>query len=240
MAKRVLVIIPAYNEEATIASVVTSLHDLVPDFDIVVIDDGSTDETAKVVRGLQGVELVRLPYNLGIGSAVQTGFKFALRHGYDVAIQCDADGQHPVAQMKSLVDRLERGDADMVIGSRYVSDSSYVPSWSRRLGKSLLSRLVNVAIGGGITDTTSGFRAVNRRALRVLAKHYPDDYPEAEALVILHRSGLRAVEVPVEMQPRQGGTSSIKPIHAAYYMVKVAMAICIDRVRRFTHVSGEP
>ncbi|MBX7258835.1 MAG: glycosyltransferase family 2 protein, partial [Candidatus Hydrogenedentes bacterium] len=133
MAKRVLVIIPAYNEEATIASVVTSLHDLVPDFDIVVIDDGSTDETAKVVRGLQGVELVRLPYNLGIGSAVQTGFKFALRHGYDVAIQCDADGQHPVAQMKSLVDRLERGDADMVIGSRYVSDSSYVPSWSRRL-----------------------------------------------------------------------------------------------------------
>lgn len=240
MAKRVLVIIPAYNEQETIASVVSSLRAHVPDYDLVVIDDGSTDDTAKTVRGLPGVELVRLSYNLGIGNAVQTGFKYALRHGYDIAIQCDADGQHPVSQMKSLVDRLEQGDADMVIGSRYVAHSAYVPSMSRRIGKSLLSRLVNFAIGGGITDTTSGFRAVNRRALRVLARHYPDDYPEAEALVILHRSGLRAVEIPVEMQPRQGGVSSIRPVHAAYYMVKVAMAICIDRVRRFTHVTGEP
>ncbi|MFA6243280.1 MAG: glycosyltransferase family 2 protein [Candidatus Hydrogenedentales bacterium] len=240
MTKRVLVIIPAYNEEETIASVVASLREHAPDFDILVIDDGSTDDTAKVVRELGGVELVRLPFNLGIGSAVQTGFKYALRQGYDVAVQCDADGQHPVAQLKSLVDHLEKGGADMVIGSRYVSPTAYVPSWSRRVGKSLLSRLVNIAIGGGITDTTSGFRALNRRALRVLAKHYPDDYPEAEALVILHRSGLRAVEIPVDMQPRQGGSSSIKPVHAAYYMVKVAMAICIDRVRRFTHISGEP
>ena len=238
MAKT-LVIIPAYNEEETIASVIDSLHRAVPSYDILVIDDGSRDATAKIVRGLDDVELVSLPYNLGIGAAMQTGFKYAYRNGYDTAIQCDADGQHPPHEIERLVSRLDLGDCDLVVGSRYVADSEYTPTFSRRVGKSLLSRWVDAVIGGGITDTTSGFRAVNRRAMRMFCDHYPEDYPEAEALVIMHKSGLRAVEVPVHMSPRQGGSTSIRPRHAIYYMVKVGLAIFIDAFKRFTHAPGE-
>ena len=236
---KTLVIIPAYNEEETIASVISALHCAVPGYDIVVIDDGSHDRTANIVRKLDRVELVSMPYNVGIGAAMQTGFKYAYRKGYDIAIQCDADGQHPPDQIERLVERLERGDADLVVGSRYVADSEYTPSFSRRLGKSLLSRWVDAVIGGGITDTTSGFRAVNRRAIKMFCRHYPEDYPEAEALVIVHKSGLHAVEVPVDMNPRQGGSTSIRPRHAVYYMVKVGLAIFIDAFKRFTHAPGE-
>ncbi|GMV94332.1 MAG: glycosyl transferase family 2 [Candidatus Hydrogenedentota bacterium] len=238
---RVLVIIPAYNEEETIGDVVAALRTHSPDYDVLVIDDGSHDRTAERVRATGHAALVRLPYNLGIGGAMQTGFKFAIRHGYDIAIQCDADGQHPVEQIPSLVERLSQNDADVVIGSRYVADSGYTPSLSRRIGKSILSRLVDALIGGGITDTTSGFRAMNRRALEVFADRYPDDYPEAEALVILHMCGLRAVEIPVTMHPRKGGVTSIKPPHAAYYMVKVGLAIFVDLFRTTKRTtSGEP
>jgi len=236
---KTLVIIPAYNEEETIASVIAALHEAVPGFDILVVDDGSLDRTASIVRRQDNVELVRMPYNVGIGAAMQTGFKYAYRNGYDVAIQCDADGQHPADQIERLVTRLQQGDADLVVGSRYVADSEYTPSFSRRVGKSLLSRWVDAVIGGGITDTTSGFRAVNRRALEMFCRHYPEDYPEAEALVIMHKSGLRAVEVPVHMNPRQGGATSIRPRHAAYYMVKVGLAIFIDAFKRFTHAPEE-
>jgi glycosyltransferase involved in cell wall biosynthesis len=236
---KTIVIIPAYNEQATIASVIASLRNAVPGFDIVVINDGSHDDTARIVNKIDGVELVNMPYNVGIGAAMQTGFKYAYRNGYDIAIQCDADGQHPADQIERLVNRLERGDADLVVGSRYVADSEYTPSFSRRVGKSLLSRWVDAVIGGGITDTTSGFRAVNRRAMKMFCGHYPEDYPEAEALVIMHKSGLRAVEVPVHMNPRQGGATSIRPRHAAYYMVKVGLAIFIDAFKRFTHAPEE-
>lgn len=236
---KTLVIIPAYNEEETIASVIAALHEAVPGFDVLVVDDGSHDRTASIVRRQAGVELVRMPYNVGIGAAMQTGFKYAYRNGYDVAIQCDADGQHPADQIERLVTRLQQGDADLVVGSRYVADSEYTPSFSRRVGKSLLSRWVDAVIGGGITDTTSGFRAVNRRALEMFCRHYPEDYPEAEALVIMHKSGLRAVEVPVHMNPRQGGATSIRPRHAAYYMVKVGLAIFINAFKRFTRAPEE-
>ena len=236
---RVLVIIPAYNEEETIGGVIAALKTHVPDYDIVVVDDGSLDKTARVVKAYPPVALVRLPYNLGIGGAMQTGFKFALRNGYDIAVQCDADGQHPVDQLPLLVERLCKEDTDMVIGSRYVADSEYAPSFCRRVGKSVLSRLVNLLIGGGITDTTSGFRAVNRKALQVFARRYPDDYPEAEALVILHMAGLRAVEIPVHMLPRQGGVTSIRAPHAVYYMVKVGLAILVDLFRSSTGTMGE-
>lgn len=237
---RVLVIIPAYNEEETIGDVIAALHDRMPDYDVLVIDDGSTDRTAQTVRSLSHVRLVRLPYNLGIGGAMQTGFKYAKRYDYDVAVQCDADGQHPVEQIPLLVERLSKGDADLVIGSRYVADTTYTPSFSRRVGKSILSRLVDALIGGGITDTTSGFRAANRKALDVFAERYPDDYPEAEALVILHMMGLKAVEVPVSMHPRKGGVTSIKPPHAVYYMVKVGLAIFVDLFRKHSQATGEP
>lgn len=231
---RVLVIIPAFNEAQTIAHVVASLKEHAPDCDVLVVDDGSTDNTAAVVEGLEGVILVQLPFNLGIGAAMQTGFRYALRHGYDVAVQCDGDGQHPVARIGDLVRHVEQGDADLIIGSRYVADTGYVPSAGRRLGKSILSRLVNAIVGGGITDTTSGFRATNRRVISVFARHYPEDYPEPESLVILHKYGLTVAEMPVEMHPRQGGATSIDPKNAAYYMIKVGLAILIDVFRKFS------
>jgi len=231
---RVLVILPAYNEAATIGGVIALLRREVPDYGIVVIDDGSQDATAEVVRGFADVHLVQLPYNLGIGGAMQTGYKYALRNGYDIAVQCDSDGQHPADRIKDLVAHVENGDADLIIGSRYVSDSAYTPSVTRRVGKAILSRLVDAIVGAGITDTTSGFRAANRKVISIFAEQYPEDYPEAEALVILHKHGLKAAEVAVEMLPRQGGRTSIRPPHALYYMVKVALAIFIDLFRKFS------
>jgi glycosyltransferase involved in cell wall biosynthesis len=230
---RVLVIIPAYNEEATILSVIDDIRRANPECDVLVVDDGSTDQTAALVQGQGRAELLVLPFNLGIGGGMQTGYKYASRNGYDIAIQCDADGQHPADQISRLVARIEDGTADVVIGSRYVADSAYQPSLLRRIGKSLLSRWINLFIGGGITDTTSGFRAMNHKAIAVVAGNYPEDYPEPEALVILHKHGLRAVEIPVEMRPRQGGVTSIRPHGAAYYMVKVGLAVLIDIFRRY-------
>lgn len=231
---RVAIIIPALNEAQTIGAVLEELHRHVPEYDVVVVDDGSADNTADVVAKLDGVTLIRMPYNVGIGAAMQTGFKYAVREGYDIVVQCDADGQHPADRVRSLVERIEDGTADLVIGSRYVADSEYRPTLGRRIGKSLLSRLVDAVVGGGITDTTSGFRAANRKAFSMFARDYPDDYPEAEALVILHKAGLKAAEIPVEMSRRQGGQTSIRPPHAMYYMVKVGLAIFVDVFRKFT------
>ncbi len=230
---RVLVILPAYNEEESIATVLTHLRETVPDVDVLVVDDGSHDATPKIVGQFNDVTLLQLPFNLGIGSAMQTGYKYAERNGYDIAIQCDADGQHPAEEIVSLVQRLQQGDADLIIGSRYVADSDYRPSFSRRVGKSLLSRWVDLLIGGGITDTTSGFRAMNRHAIQIVAHNYPEDYPEPEVLIILHKHGLKAAEIPVTMHPRQGGVTSIKPVSAIYYMIKVTLAIFIDLFRKY-------
>lgn len=229
---RVLVIIPAYNEAEAISGVIGNLQRLAPEYDILVVDDGSRDDTAHIAGAFHNVQLVRLPYNLGIGGAMQTGYRFALRNGYDVAVQCDADGQHPVDRIKDLVGHVVAGSADIIIGSRYVADTGYTPSVSRRLGKSILSRAVDSIVGAGITDTTSGFRAANRKVIKAFAEHYPEDYPEAEALVLLHKSGLKAAELAVEMLPRQGGRTSISPKNAAYYMVKVGLAIFINVFRR--------
>lgn len=236
---RVLVIIPAYNESATIAAVAGAVREQYPDYGVLVVDDGSADATAAVAAVVPGVAVVRLPCNLGIGGAMQTGYKYARAQGYDIAVQCDGDGQHPVGSISDLVKRVEDGTADLVIGSRYVANSDYTPSFSRRVGKSLLSRWVDLLIGGGITDTTSGFRAMNRRVIEVFSRAYPEDYPEPEALVILHKHGLRVAEIPVDMRPRQGGSTSIRPLHAVYYMVKVAMAILIDLFRRYAPSHGE-
>jgi len=233
MSERVLVIIPAYNEEETIGSVLEAIQASAPACRVLVIDDGSTDRTAEVVEAHGGAILLRMPFNAGIGVAMQTGYKYALRHGYDIAVQCDADGQHPAGEIMRLVEKMREGDLDLVIGSRYVAETGYRPSFSRRVGKSLLSRLINGFIGGGITDTTSGFRAANRRVIENFAHHYPDDYPEAESLVLLHMHGLKAGEVPVTMHARQGGVTSISPPHAAYYIVKVALAIFVDLFRTY-------
>ncbi|HNR36874.1 MAG TPA: glycosyltransferase family 2 protein, partial [Candidatus Hydrogenedentes bacterium] len=197
-----------------------------------VVDDGSSDGTPDVVTNIGGAALVRLPFNLGIGGAMQTGYRYALRNGYDIAVQCDADGQHPPRRIPDLVRYVEEGAADLLIGSRYVADTAYAPSLTRRIGKSLMSRLVDTLIGGGITDTTSGFRAANRKVIALFAKDYPDDYPEAEALIMLYKNGLKAAEMPVDMLPRQGGRTSIRPRHAVYYMVKVGLAILVHMLRK--------
>lgn len=236
---KVLVIIPAYNEAATIAGVLAELQTHAPDYDVVVVDDGSSDATAEIVQNTGGVRLLRLPFNLGIGGAMQTGYLHAHRNGYDIAVQCDADGQHPVERICDLVGRVEDGTADLIIGSRYVADSAYTPSFSRRVGKSFLSRWLSMLVGGGITDTTSGFRAMNRRAIGVVASTYPEDYPEPEVLVILHKHGLKSAEIPVNMRPRQGGTTSIRPPRAVYYMVKVSLAMFIDLFRRYAPIKGD-
>jgi len=235
---RVLVIIPAYNEAETIASVLRRLREETPEYDVLVVDDGSEDATAAIVASAGGAELVRLPFNLGIGGAMQAGYKYALRHGYEIAVQCDADGQHPVDRIRDLVAHVIAGDGDMIIGSRYVADTDYTPSVGRRVGKSLLSRLVDAIVGGGITDTTSGFRAMNRKVIELFARQYPEDYPEPETLVVLHKHGLRVAEIPVDMQPRQGGETSIGPNKAAYYMIKVCLAILMNVLRRSARIPG--
>ncbi|HOV73666.1 MAG TPA: glycosyltransferase family 2 protein [Candidatus Hydrogenedentes bacterium] len=229
---RTLVIIPAYNEEETIAQVIENVRRDAPGCDVLVVDDGSSDGTPDVVTNAGGAALVRLPFNLGIGGAMQTGYRYALRNGYDIAVQCDADGQHPPRRIPDLVRYVEEGAADLLIGSRYVADTAYAPSLTRRIGKSLMSRLVDTLIGGGITDTTSGFRAANRKVIALFAKDYPDDYPEAEALIMLYKNGLKAAEMPVDMLPRQGGRTSIRPRHAVYYMVKVGLAILVHMLRK--------
>lgn len=233
MALQVLVIVPAFNEQETIGGVLRALRRDAPGCDVLVVDDGSTDNTAKIVEDLEWPILIRLPFNLGIGGAMQTGYKYALRNGYDVAVQCDGDGQHPVNRIPDLVRHVQAGHADIIIGSRYVAETGYTPSVGRRVGKSILSRLVDAIVGGGITDTTSGFRAANRKVIGLFARHYPEDYPEPEALVVVHKSGLKAAETPVVMLPRQGGRTSINPKNAIYYMIKVGLALFINVFRTF-------
>lgn len=237
---RVLVILPAYNEAATIRAVLEGIRAAAPEYDLLVVNDGSTDATAQEAAAMPGAVVLDLPFNLGIGGAMQTGFRYALRKGYDIAVQCDADGQHPASEIATLVERVAGGGAGIAIGSRYVADSDYHPTFMRRVGKSLLSRLVDALVGGGITDTTSGFRAMDRKALALFCRYYPEDYPEPEALVVAHRAGIKAIEAPVHMRPRQGGRTSIRPAHAAYYMAKVALAAFVSMFRPFGREPEDP
>ncbi len=232
-APRVLVIVPAYNEEATLGAVLEQLERHCPGYDVAVVDDGSRDATARIALAHSRACLLQLPFNLGIGGAMQTGYRHALRCDYDIAIQCDSDGQHPAAEMPRLVEKLLEGNHDLVIGSRYVQHTGYTPSFARRVGKSLLSRIVDRLTGWGVTDTTSGFRAANRKVIALFARDYPEDYPEPETLVLLHLHGLQAGEIPVTMSPRQGGVTSISPGHAFYYIVKVLLAIFVDIFRKY-------
>jgi len=227
---RTLVIIPAYNEEASLGRVIQQVREAMPGTDIIVINDGSRDATEHV--GLKhGVTVASLPYNLGIGSAMQTGFMYAREHGYDVAFQVDGDGQHDPTELHELLEELVSTSADVVIGSRYIEDRGYITPAARRLGIVILARLISLLIGRKVTDPTSGFRALNRRAISFCADDYPFDYPEPEAVVLMKRAGLEIHEIPVTMNPRYGGQSSITPFRSAYYMVKVIMAIVIGLLR---------
>jgi len=222
-----LVIVPAYNEEKNIGQVVDDILGSGLGFDVVVIDDGSHDRSGEVARA-HGARVIKLPFNLGIGGAVQTGLKFAQRHGYDVAIQIDGDGQHLPSEIPHLLAPLQRREADVVIGSRYLGARHYRTPFMRRAGMIVFSAVNSMLVGQRITDSTSGFRAFNRRAIEFLSSHYPSDYPEPEAVVILGRNGFRLKESAVKMRQRLAGESSIDSLGAVYYMVKVLLAIVVD------------
>ena len=227
---KTLVIIPAYNEEDSIAHVIGLIHEHVPWADIAVINDGSVDRTGEIAEAC-GAFVLHLPHNVGIGAAVQTGFIFAARNGYQVAVQNDGDGQHDPREIPLLVrDQVESG-ADVVIGSRYIEDRGYITPPVRRFGIVILARVISLVTRQHFSDPTSGFRASNRRAIRLCANFYPHDYPEPEAVVLLHRAGLKLREIPVTMNPRYGGTSSITPFKSGLYMVKVLLAILLDLIR---------
>jgi len=230
---RRVAIVPALNEEETIATVIAEIRGFDPGLDVVVVDDGSTDGTARAARA-RGARVLRLPFNLGIGGAVQTGFRFAFEQGYDIAVRVDGDGQHDPAQLGYVLAPVLSGDADIAVGSRFAGDagSGYRSSRSRRLGIRLLAWVVSRIVRRRVTDTTSGFQALNRQGIALFARDYPHDYPEVEATIMVFRHRLRMVEVPVEMRERAAGRSSITTLRSVYYMVKVLLAIFVGLFRR--------
>lgn len=227
-----IAIIPAYNEEKNIAKVIFSLKQHQPDFDIIVINDGSCDRTSAVARETNQAVVIDLLSNVGIGGAVQTGFIYSSRKNYDLAIQIDGDGQHDAAEVGKLIEPIIANKADVVIGSRFLAQSKYKSTPWRRLGIKIFQLLNLIFLGQKITDSTSGFRAYNRRAIEILSQDYPDDFPEPEAIFILRKKGLQIVEVPVSMEARQAGRSSLTFFKSIYYMVKVILAISILMIRK--------
>jgi len=228
---KILVIVPAYSEECCIQGVIEDLRENFPQGDILVVNDGSTDMTSEIAKAL-GVKVIDLPYNVGIGGAMQTGFLYALREGYDAALQFDGDGQHHADQIEKILKPFLSNSADLVVGSRFLSDAGFTSSVQRRIGSKILSFVVSLIAGQRITDTTSGFRVYGRNTLEFFSENYPEDYPEVEAFVLAHKKGLRIVEVPSEIGPRTGGKSSITFTQAIYYMVKVMLAIFVDLLKK--------
>jgi glycosyltransferase involved in cell wall biosynthesis len=229
---RRVAVVPAFNEEANVGRVVDEIRAVDPSLDIVVIDDGSYDGTAAAAQE-RGATVVRLPFNLGIGGAVQTGFRYAFEHGYEIAVRLDGDGQHDPSQLERILAPVLSGEADIAVGSRFAAaGDGYRSSRSRRLGIRLLAWVVSRIVGRRVTDTTSGFQALNRRAIELFAHDYPHDYPEVEATIMVSRHRLRSVEVPVTMRERGGGRSSITALRSVYYMVKVLLAIFVGLFRR--------
>ncbi|MEF2968257.1 glycosyltransferase family 2 protein [Paenibacillus sp. M1] len=226
---KTLVIIPAYNEEGSIAAVIRDIRLHAPEADIIVVNDGSTDRTQTLAEEA-GARVLTLPYNVGIGGGMQTGYLYAQRMGYDVAVQMDADGQHPARELPKLIAKAK--DYDLVIGSRYAGATSYRSPHMRRIGMVFFSGLVTLVTGQRFTDTTSGFRAAGRKVIDLYARYYPIDYPEVESIVYLKRKGCRIAEVPTEMHGRTAGKSSITPWKSVYYMFKVTLAVLMSAIRR--------
>ena len=236
---RKIVIVPALNEEHSIGSVITEIRAADPELDVVVVDDGSTDRTA-IVAAEHGAEVLGLPFNLGIGGAVQTGYQYARNNDFDIAIQVDGDGQHDPSEIVRLVEPILEGKADMVVGTRFAAGGGYRGTRIRRVGIHLFAAVVSLMVRARVTDTTSGFRAANRKAIRLFAADYPHDYPEVEATVLVARHGLTMIEVPVQMRVRETGNSSITALRSVYYMVKVLLALFIGLFRRYSTPLEEP
>lgn len=225
--QRILAIVPALNEAENIGSVVVNLKQVSPWLDVLVIDDGSIDQTADVARQ-HGAKVISLPVNLGIGGAVQTGFLYAVKNHFDVALQVDGDGQHRAEEIRKLIEPILQEQADVTIGSRFLTKTSYKSALSRRMGIYLLSKTIQSVVRKKYTDPTSGFRAYNQKALRVVSTHYSADYPEPDSIVTLVKNRMRVIEVSVEMDARLSGSSSITPFKSGYYMFKVSLAIILN------------
>jgi glycosyltransferase involved in cell wall biosynthesis len=236
--RRAVAIIPAYNEADCIQRVIEDLHDRAPWTDVLVVNDGSRDATGARAREA-GARVIDLPVNLGIGGAVQTGYRYAREEGYDVAFQFDGDGQHRASRLADLVGPLLAGEADLVIGSRFLAPRGMTPRGMRWVGIQILSVMISLFIRRKVSDPTSGFRAAGRRAIQLFAAEYPQDYPEPESLVLLHKQGLRVCEVPTTMRRRREGTSSIRPLHGFHYMSKVLLAVVMDLFKAPVHLEEE-
>lgn len=225
-----LVIIPAYNECGSILKAVDDIKIHAPGFDYVVINDCSTDETLEICREYE-LNYVNLSVNLGIGGAVQTGYIYACQYGYDAAVQFDGDGQHDAAYLEQMAQELVETGSDMVIGSRFIEKEGFQSSGLRRVGIRYFSLLIRMLTGSRVTDPTSGMRMVNRDVMQIYAKNYPKDYPEPESVTAILRMGKKVTEMPVIMKKREEGTSSIGGLKSVYYMVKVTLAILMERLR---------
>ncbi|MEA4888129.1 MAG: glycosyltransferase family 2 protein [Clostridiaceae bacterium] len=233
MNKRVLLIIPAYNEAANIVGLVHEIQAKAPQVDYLIVNDGSTDNTKSVCENNQ-INAVHLPCNLGIGGAVQTGYLYAYRRQYDIAVQLDGDGQHDPAYISELIQPIIDQKADFVIGSRFIEGCGFQSSNFRRLGIRWLNGILKRITGLNITDATSGFRAGNRSVMSIFSDYYPKDYPEPESIADLYRYHQKIVEIPVIMRERKSGVSSIRLLKPIYYMIKVTFAILISRLKKHT------
>ncbi len=226
-----LLIIPAYNEAENLVNLVKEIKEKAPSFDYVIINDGSTDDTAEISRE-NGLNTVNLMNNLGIGGAVQTGYMYALMNGYDIAVQIDGDGQHDPAYLDRLIEPILAGRADFTIGTRFIHGKGFQSSGLRRVGINWLNRVIRMTAHVRITDATSGFRAASRGVIGIFSGYYPKDYPEPETIVDVCRHNYRIEEVPVEMRERNFGTSSIKLTKSVYYMMKVSLAVFISGLKK--------
>ena len=226
---KTLIIIPAFNEEGSIEKVVNNLTEKFPQYDYLVVNDGSTDGTKNICSG-NGYQVVNLVINMGIGGAVQTGYRYARDNHYDIAVQIDGDGQHDVSFLAEMIKLIEENKADVVIGSRFVEKEGFQSSQMRRVGINFLSILAWILTGVRVKDITSGYRVINRKFIKIFAEDYPSDYPEPEAMVIAAVHGGKIVEYPVVMRERENGESSITLKKSVYYMIKVTLAMLIRRL----------
>ena len=226
-----IVIIPAYNEEGGIVKTVTDVMENAKDFDYVVINDCSKDNTLEICHE-HNFNVVNLPVNMGIGGGVQTGYMYAYRNGYDIAVQFDGDGQHNASYLDSMSKKLVEENLDMVIGSRYIEKEGFQSSGMRRMGIKYFTGLIKLLTGKKITDPTSGMRMINRKIMTQFSEEYPKDYPEPESIVTILKEGAKVEEIPVKMNAREEGVSSISPSKSIYYMVKVSIAVLIAAIRK--------
>lgn len=237
LPSRVLVVIPAFNEQTTLAGVVAEVRAALPSADVLVVDDCSTDRTRAVALAA-AVQVLTLPINLGVGGAMRAGFRYALRYGYDAVLQVDGDGQHDPQDAPRLIAAL--ADADLVIGARFAGTGDYDVRGPRRWAMRLLAGTLSRVTGTRLTDATSGFRVCNARTLELFARHYPAEYlgDTVETLVIVARAGLTVAQVPVTMRDRAGGQPSQSPVRAAVYLLRVCLALVLGRIRRYDGVAG--